>query len=382
MGNEKRILVFYPMNFYEMSAGTHRRASQVLAYLKERGFSVDLLSLDGYSNSWSASDRERRDLCEQINVVGWEPGKLDLLKLKKAQVTGDLPDFAIAPVRKKFKEMLSKKRYGFVLVNYVYWASLMEFVPKGTLKVIDLHDFATMYQYQVSGVKEFRFGRMFESEIRGISSFDCALSISEEETLILGQFCPDTAFVDLPVFYEKREQAAGKEYDLLFVGSDNRFNLAGLEWFAEKVHPLLPPSVRTAVVGKAGRVVGNKKGIEVFERVDSLDEFYSRSRVAFCPLKGGTGLKVKVIEALSFGIPQVTTSWGLRGILKKEGNGCVVADGEAAFASAIVSLLNDEGRYLRLKAEAVDFFMKSYSKDVCHAKLDAVFLGEGGGRCA
>jgi len=375
MGIEKRILVLYPMNFYEMSAGTHRRASQVLAYLKERGFSIDLLSIDGYSNAWGSADIGRRELCDRINVVKWEPGKLDLLKLKKAQVTGDLPDFAISPVRRKFKEMLAEKRYDFVIINYVYWASLTEFVPKGTVKVIDLHDFATMYNYQVSGSMVFRLGRMFESEIRGISSFDTALSISEEETLMLGQFCPDTSFVDLPVFFEcGRNNFFEKEYDLLFVGSDNPFNKKGLEWFMEEVHPLLSASIRILIVGKAGRFINRAVNTEIIEHAESLDEFYARSKLVFCPLKGGTGLKIKVIEAICKGMPVITTSWGLRGILKKEGNGCVVAEEGHDFAAAVMNLLSDNAQYERLSAQALDFSDRFYSKRVCYEKMDRVFL--------
>lgn len=381
MGIEKRVLVFYPMNFYEMSAGTHRRVFQVLAYLKDRGFSTDLLSIDGYSNAWSGYDRARRDLCDDISVVDWAPGKIDLLKLKKAQVTRDLPDFAISPVRRKFKEMLAGKQYDFIIINYVYWASLTALAPEGAVKLIDLHDFATMYNFQLSGKKEFRLGRMFESEVKGISKFDYALSISEEESLILGQFCPDTAFIDLPVFYERRPEAASeKKYDLLFVGSDNPFNRKGLEWFMEKVYPLLAPGVKIAIVGKAGRFVEKKRGIDIVEQAESLDEFYSGSRLVFCPLKGGTGLKVKVIEALSYGMPVVTTSWGLRGILKKEENGCLVADDEHGFAAAITEFLRDNDKYRQIRLQAESFFMKSYSKEVCHKKLDGVFFGTVGSK--
>lgn len=382
MGIKKRALVLYPMNFYEMSAGTHRRVFQVLAYLKDRGFSTDLLSIDGYSNKWSEEDRKKRDLCETITVADWAPGKLDMLRLKKAQVTGDLPDFAISPVRRIFKELTSGKKYDFVIINYVYWAALIDLVPKGTSTVIDLHDFATMYNYQLSGEKEFRLGRMFESEIKGISRFHHALSISEEETIIFSQFCPDTSFIDLPVFYDRRfDSLAGDKYDLLFVGSDNPFNKKGLEWFMEKVHPLLPAGVKIAVVGKAGRFIGKKKDIHTFEQVESLDGFYEDSRVALCPLKGGTGLKVKVIEALSYGMPVVTTSWGLRGILKKEDNGCVVADDERAFASAITGLLKNSAAYLRAREQAKAFFEKSYSKETCYRKLDSIFLGADERQC-
>lgn len=386
MGIKKNVLVFYPMNFYEMSAGTHRRVFQVLAYLKERGFSTDLISIDGYSNKWEEKDRNRRDLCNEIAVVDWRPGKLDSLKLKKAQMTGDLPDLAISPVRKKFREMVASKQYDIIIVNYVYWASLANLAQNGTVKIIDLHDFATMYNFQLSGKKEFKLGRMFESEIKGISGFDYALSISEEEAIMLSQFCPATSFVDLPVFYEYGDHdKVEKKIDILFVGSDNPFNRNGMEWFLEEVHPLLAPGVKMAVVGKVGKFIRKKKDVDIVEQAESLDGFYASSRLVICPLKGGTGLKVKVVEALSYGLPVVTTSWGLRGILKKEENGCIVADDKQGFASAIMELLQDGAMYDRVRTQGAGFFKKKYFKETCYKKLDAILLGsreDGPNACA
>ena len=108
------------------------------------------------------------------------------------------------------------------------------------------------------------------------------------------------------------------------------------------MHPLLPSHVKMAVVGAIADHVDNRPGLTRVRHVDDLAPYYKDSQVVICPLLGGTGLKVKVVEALSFGRPVVTTTAGMAGMRQKQGNGCIVADAPDAFADAIMKLLADD----------------------------------------
>lgn len=368
------ILVFYPHNFYEMSSGTHRRVYNLFSYLKKNGFSMDLLSINGFTNRWPDADLRRRDIFNSIMTCEWRYSFRDKISLKNPPFR--LQNHAIHKLRKEFRKLAESREYSFALINYVYWAALADEVLSSVLKVIDIHDFITLNEYQSRGGGEFKLGMMFEDEIHAISRFDYALSISEEETLVLSPFCPNTRFVNVPVSFPAKfaEKERAYDYDLLFVGSDNLSNRNGMTWFMEKVYPLLPPNLRIAVVGKICDFVEQRKNIITIPYARELDEIYNKSRVVFCPLRSGTGLKIKVVEALSFSKPAVTTSWGLSGILQKQGNGCILADSEHEFAKAILLLLSDEGKYQNLKREAEEFFMKHYSDYVAHSGIDSVFI--------
>lgn len=371
---EKRLLAFYPHNFYEMSSGTHRRFYNLMEYFKSRGFKADLLSIDGFTNRWG-TDAGRRDFFETINTCRWNPSLVRKGAIARQMLRGRLPDFAVCGLPEEFRRMYSAWDYDFVLVSYVYWASLAEAVGEHTVKVIDLHDFITLNQYISKGRGEFTLGRMFEDEVRAISGFDCALSISEEETLALEPFCPETRFVNVPVSFDPAFlEEGGYEFDLLFVGSDNPFNREGIAWFMDEVYPLLSPELRIAVVGKMSGFVEKKDNVTLVESVPELEGYYRRSRVVGCPLKGGTGLKVKVVEALSYGRPVVTTGWGLSGIIRKKGNGCLLADSPEEFARAVERLCKDNEEYREVKDKGKDFFLEHFSTSVCYDRLDTVFL--------
>lgn len=370
----KHILVFYPHNFYEMSSGTHRRIYDLLCYFKDRGFLMDLLSINGFSNRWNDEDLERKDFFDSIRVCEWKPSFIEKWCNFRRIKTGRLPNRAIQSLCLEFSKMTANRHYDFILINYVFWASLADNVSGDVKKVIELHDFITLNLYLKNKQEKFRFGPMFEEEIHLISKFHYALSISEE-MLFLSPFCPKTKFVNAPISFQQKDSTNNKyDYDLLFVGSDNPFNREGIAWFVEKVYPLLPSNLSIAVVGKICNFLKENNDIVRIPYISDLDEIYHKTKLSFCPLKGGTGLKVKVIEALSYGKPVVTTSWGLSGVVHKNNNGCIIADHEEDFAEAILLLLRDNDQYQRIKRQGEKFFSSHYTPEICYGILDSVFL--------
>jgi glycosyltransferase involved in cell wall biosynthesis len=81
-------------------------------------------------------------------------------------------------------------------------------------------------------------------------------------------------------------------------------------------------------------------GVEVVGEVDSAAEFLRGLSLLLFPIDRGSGMKVKVLEALASGVPVVTTPVGAEGF---EGvDGIVVESTEKALAHAAAELLGDE----------------------------------------
>ena len=126
-------------------------------------------------------------------------------------------------------------------------------------------------------------------------------------------------------------------------------NSQGLLWFIEKVWPQLVkrhPDLLFDIVGKnpdqrLQRIVAQHKGISLKGFVPDLQEIYRDSRVSVAPLLFGSGMKVKVLDAMARGMPTVTTSVGAEGIDLEPGKHLLVADDAAAMAASIDSLLTD-----------------------------------------
>jgi glycosyltransferase involved in cell wall biosynthesis len=132
---------------------------------------------------------------------------------------------------------------------------------------------------------------------------------------------------------------------LLVAGFAHPPNVDGALWFAGEVLPALlelvpdvhlflvgssPPSQIKALAGECITVTG-------FVSEDELAAYYRRCRVAVAPLRFGAGMKGKVIEAMRFGLPIVTTPIGLQGL--NGAAGFVPAPGSAHGMVEAVSLL-------------------------------------------
>ena len=112
------------------------------------------------------------------------------------------------------------------------------------------------------------------------------------------------------------------------------------------------PEVRDAVPGArlllAGRGldamrVGTVSGVELVGPVGVPDEVLGRAAVVAYPCAGTSGPKVKVVEALAYGVAALTTPSGAEGLALDAADGPLVAD-ERRFADALVALLRDPAR--------------------------------------
>ena len=148
-------------------------------------------------------------------------------------------------------------------------------------------------------------------------------------------------------------------------------NAQGLLWFIDQVWPHLKkwhPNLHFDVVGKNADVrlrnkISECDGINLKGYVPDLEEIYSDSRVSIAPLLFGSGMKVKVLDAMARGIPTVTTSVGAEGINVDQGTHLLVADDSEEMARNVSRLLVDELLWDRLQQSSRQLIREHYTWD-------------------
>jgi glycosyltransferase involved in cell wall biosynthesis len=106
--------------------------------------------------------------------------------------------------------------------------------------------------------------------------------------------------------------------------------------------------------GDLAAAAGAVAGIDVVGEVSSVLPTLAGADVFVCPIRTGSGVKVKMVEAMHAGCAIVCTSAATRGLPEGAGSAVVVADDEHEFADAVVALLGDAGRRSVLSSRAVD----------------------------
>lgn len=260
-------------------------------------------------------------------------------------------------LRKEFQKILDSKKYDKILVSYAAWGKIIGEKNESAYMIIDTHDFLTA---QSSTKKD--IGKSFRDEIEILNNFDEVWTYSVEEEYIFGQFTRreiKTTLIPVSFPINISKEALHQKYDVIYVASDNLHNIAGIKWFLKEVLPLLK-DIKIHIIGKIGTVIGDYENVIKYGMVDDLKDFYQHSKIAICPMLSGTGIKIKVVEALSYGIPVVTNRRGVDGLVNKKDNGCLVTDDPKVFAEQMMRLLNDEAFYLETREKAVSYFKENH----------------------
>jgi polysaccharide biosynthesis protein PslH len=128
---------------------------------------------------------------------------------------------------------------------------------------------------------------------------------------------------------------------LLFVGTGSYVPYErGLAWFVREVLPRIEARVPVTVdvVGDPPARPVAAPGVRYAGRVPSVEPFYSASHGVIVPVFEGSGTRLKILEAIAYGRPVISTSLGAEGLPVVAGEHFLVADDADRFASAVLRL--------------------------------------------
>ncbi len=253
---------------------------------------------------------------------------------------------------------LIKNPPSILIMSYSSWADVRFFNKKNSYLILDTHDFLTAQNRRKKNI----IGALFQSEINILNKYDELWTLSIEEKYIYEQFT-DCKVVYHPVTFQPKElhNKETYKYDILYVASNNPHNIASIIWFNENVLPLLS-DYKVHVVGSiCSKINLQHPNLIKHGIVDDLNEFYDNAKLAICPMLSGTGVKIKVVEALANNIPVVTTTRGVDGLINKTENGCMVADDPVEFANKIKSLMTQEVLYKKMKTSSHTYINKNHN---------------------
>jgi hypothetical protein len=206
-----------------------------------------------------------------------------------------------------------------VLVNYVFLSRCLAAVPPGTLTLIDTHDrFADRQaQYRPFRAEPNFFYTDAAGEAAGLDRADLVLAIQAEEAAYFTGLTRARVHLLPPHFPARRPfRAPARLGRIGFIGHGNDPNLFSIGRFIEAWSADWTPDRPTLVI--AGEICTGlgptpRPGVELAGYVERLEEFYERVDLVVAPMLMGSGLKMKVAEALSFGVPVIGTRIGFEG---------------------------------------------------------------------
>jgi glycosyltransferase involved in cell wall biosynthesis len=153
-------------------------------------------------------------------------------------------------------------------------------------------------------------------------------------------------------------------------------NAEGILWFANHVFP----EIRAEVPGAVLTVIGKNppaglegEQVDVTGYVTDLTPYLAETGVFIVPLHAGGGMRVKILDAWSWGLPIVSTTIGAEGIEIQPEEDILIADTAQAFAGAVIRVLKDDNLAQRLGQTGRQTVAEKYDWRVIYLAWDRVY---------
>lgn len=235
------------------------------------------------------------------------------------------------------------------------------------------------------GLLELAATRRFEAEV--LRAADAVVAISLEDARLLEAHTgvrPEVVPQVVP--FARVHRPPPQRPQLCYVGNLTWHpNVRGLDWFCAHVWPRVraaEPATRLVIAGSGllrdatGRLRvppgWRAEGIEVVGFLPDLEPLYESSSAMVAPVLGGSGIRIKLLEALRAGMPTVTTAAGAAGLPLRPGQEVLVEDDPTRFAEATLRLLRDEALRQQLREAGYRFLGEHHTLAAAQAAMRRV----------
>ena len=218
---------------------------------------------------------------------------------------------------------------------------------------VDLHFLREQREAELAGNAAVRreAARTRRAELHLVDQADATLVVSEFEADLLADLKPDARVQVVSNVHSLQDpgKSWAERKELLFVGGfQHPPNQDAAVWLIDEILPLIRaelPDVRLHLIGsKMPDEIRERRaeGLVVHGFVADLEPYLNGCRVSLAPLRYGAGVKGKVNQAMSHGLPVVATSCAAEGMYTRHEQDVLMADTAEAFAAEVVRVYQDQ----------------------------------------
>lgn len=408
-----RILFLTQIIPYPLDAGPKVKTWHVLQYLANQNHEIHLLSFIRPEEKPFLPVMEK--LCSDVSTVDIHRSRLaDVAYWARSQISGRpflIERDDIRDMRALVERKLAENAFDVIHADQLTMCQFALDIDKeynlqnsSVIRVFDAHNAVwkivkrieenASFYLKIPLALEAKRIKRYEATI--VSQFEQTLAVTEPDRQALveavNEFEPAQAHRELPISVIP---IAANTNELLPVeriaGSKNILTLGtlhyppnadGIRWFISEVFPLIQtqiPEVTLTIIGKnppkdfLTLAAENPETIKVTGYVPDLIPYLENAGVLVVPVRVGGGMRVRILEALSYAMPVVTTTIGIEGIEAQAGRDVLIEDKAPDFAQAVVHILDDNNLQNALGTNGRRLIEKKYDWQVVLQKLTEIY---------
>ena len=372
-----KIFVLLPRIPYPLEKGDKLRAFNQIKQLAKRNEIILCALNDNPKVNEQDAFHALQPFCQSINFIKITKPQI-LLGLVRAFLKG-LPMqcgyFYNRKAVKKIDALIAKHKPDMLFGQLLRVAEYIRY--KDLPKTIDYQDIFSYGMKRRADIASFVTRPIYNMEYRRLSRYEAAIFEDFDVKTIISE--PDRELfpheqrdeilvipngVDHDYF---KPQDQEKKYDLVFTGNMSYPpNVNAVEYLAEEILPIVwktLPEVKMYIAGatpdpKVKKVASDN--IVVSGWLDDIRDAYAQSRVFIAPMRIGTGLQNKLLEAMSMRLPAITSPLANASLGAKPDEEILIGSNAEEMAQHIITLLTNKEKAERLALAGYNFTNRVY----------------------
>ena len=397
----KKALVFFPHNPYPSKTGAHKRCMSFLNALTELGFDVTLLGSDLFTDHpWefrSIYDLQSKFAVKVQIYQGTQSDHYYIEHMSSISVSEfNFKQYIPPGLKHYFRQLFKAIKPEIVVINYSLWGKLaIEKEFDSAIRIIDTLDIftlntkmsqATSHYLSTTPIipanidpkllaEDFYTRLQIDAEPDEYAIFDqydYTIAVSSVEEKAIRKHTYRTKVRYIPITFSPELLNNTYNDDPLLVIGNNLFNVQGFLYFVSKVLPKVQqqlPKFCLKVIGDGCKYLLPMQGIQLLGFVPDLKPLYSGSQFAICPLIGGTGQQVKIVEAMAHGVAVIALRNVAYSSPIEHGVNGLIAENAEEFAMYVIKLSRDPQLCRQLGQAARKKIAENFSTQVLAERL-------------
>jgi len=201
-----------------------------------------------------------------------------------------------------------------------------------------------------------------------VKKFDASFLVSKKETnafkqeTLLNNIYVNTQAISL----RKNIYSQHTENHMVFIGNmSTAQNLSSLKMIVHEILPALKTKYKLFVIGKydirTTKIVKDNKNIELLGYVENLENALKNIKLAFMPISFGSGIKTKILDCMSYGIPVLTNDVGNEGLSTQNLKDIILLENNELSYNKLVDMLDDTEKLDSIGQEGYKYIEKNHN---------------------
>ena len=392
-----KILMLTPYLPYPPASGGQIRTLNLLKYLRAKN-EITLIAL--YKN-----DSEKKYLpylkpyCKEVYLCkrpekAWQPENIfrSIFSVNPFLIVRNYSSQATSTL----KELITKEKFDVIHAETFYIMPHILETDTPILLVEQTIEFK-VYQHYVNSLPFF-IRPLFSMDIIKLKYWEryywrkafLVGAVSESDRITITGLEPSIKPVIIPngageeMIADKLETKLTTKPILLFVG--NFFwlqNTEAAKYLINKIYPLLHKALPKIQLVIAGQNARNKLQLDDRENIKIIDidpndsqlvkRLYSQSTLFVAPIFGPGGTRLKILAAMSSGLPIVTSQTGIEGLDVVNNRHILIANNPAEFVGQIKKVLKNKNLYSLIRKNAYELVKEKYNRKKIAAELEIAY---------